>query len=416
MHILHIAPYYAPAMQFGGIVRALVDLSKEQARQGHQVTILTTDVLNDKERISPSEETPFRDEGLSLKVVRCRNLSAFLAASYQLYLPRGFSEKLKPLLKECDVLHCHGNRNFLNVIAASFAFRASVPIFFSPHGTIDLFETKLIGKRLFDFFFNTGFLQMVHQFTAVSPREEAELLAKGIAKERIQVIFNPVPPLPEPDREESNTLRRLLKAEEPERFLLCYIGRISHTKGLDFFLDVFKSVPFSATFVIAGNDMGGCKAGLIRKAEELHIGWSDHLPRDTTVKPADKQIIFAGFQNDAEKATLLYAMDGFVYPSVKEIFGIAPFEAIACGLPVCVSRQSGCGEMVRSAEAGYSADYGDVKGWEEALLHLCSAERKEERDRMLERGQRFIQRYLSLSAITAETVECYRKHLNDRRI
>ena len=47
------------------------------------------------------------------------------------------------------------------------------------------------------------------------------------------------------------------------------------------------------------------------------------------------------------------AADAYTGPSVEDAFGIPPLEAMACALPVIVSRQSGISELVTHGEDGY---------------------------------------------------------------
>ena len=46
MHILHVTPYYPPTWAYGGIPRIVDGLSRAQQKQGHKVSVLTTDVFD----------------------------------------------------------------------------------------------------------------------------------------------------------------------------------------------------------------------------------------------------------------------------------------------------------------------------------------------------------------------------------
>lgn len=50
MHILHLSPYYKPAYAFGGVVRAVEGMAGALVKRGHQVTVLTTDALDQTAR------------------------------------------------------------------------------------------------------------------------------------------------------------------------------------------------------------------------------------------------------------------------------------------------------------------------------------------------------------------------------
>jgi glycosyltransferase involved in cell wall biosynthesis len=58
-------------------------------------------------------------------------------------------------------------------------------------------------------------------------------------------------------------------------------------------------------------------------------------------------------------------------PSVSEPFGIAPLEAMQCGCPSIISKQSGCGEILTNV---IKVDYWDVHAMADAIYSLCTNE------------------------------------------
>ena len=55
---------------------------------------------------------------------------------------------------------------------------------------------------------------------------------------------------------------------------------------------------------------------------------------------------FPGFMKGKQVYEVYKNSDVFVMPSVSEPFGIAPLEAMQCGTPSIISKQSGCGEIL----------------------------------------------------------------------
>jgi alpha-1,3-rhamnosyl/mannosyltransferase len=81
-------------------------------------------------------------------------------------------------------------------------------------------------------------------------------------------------------------------------------------------------------------------------------GWGDaRLPDAARELVRTKQLRFAGFVDAALLPALYAGARVFVYPSVYEGFGLPPLEAMACGVPVIVSRRASLPEVVGDAGA-----------------------------------------------------------------
>ncbi|MDB9372524.1 glycosyltransferase family 4 protein [Nodularia sphaerocarpa] len=81
-----------------------------------------------------------------------------------------------------------------------------------------------------------------------------------------------------------------------------------------------------------------------------------------------ERIIFTGYVDDQDLASLYSNALVFVYPSLYEGFGLPPLEAMQCGTPVITSNTSSLPEIV--GNAGIMLDPHDVDGLCESLFKL----------------------------------------------
>ena len=130
-------------------------------------------------------------------------------------------------------------------------------------------------------------------------------------------------------------------------------------KGFDEIIDLMPRliarVP-NLAYVAAGD--GSDRARLEAKAKALGV---------------EKNVLFTGRIEEAEKADLYRLADAYVMPSSGEGFGFVILEALACGIPVVASAADGTREAVRGGELGLVVDPQDADGLERAIIDalLC---------------------------------------------
>lgn len=114
--------------------------------------------------------------------------------------------------------------------------------------------------------------------------------------------------------------------------IILFLGRITIQKGADYFLKAAKKVlevnP-DVYFIIAGT--GDMESQIIE--ETASMGISD-------------KVLFAGFVQKEKLAHFYKMADLYVLPSISEPFGLTPLEAITCGTPALISKQSGVSEVI----------------------------------------------------------------------
>jgi glycosyltransferase involved in cell wall biosynthesis len=156
-------------------------------------------------------------------------------------------------------------------------------------------------------------------------------------------------------RQNVAALRREL--DLPERYFL-FTGRLVREKGVFELLSAYakldESVRQQVGLVFVGD-------GVSRQLLEAQAA---------SVSPGE--VRFAGFAQ-REQLAIYYALaEMLVLPTYADTWGLVVNEAMACGLPVIVSRAAGCGsELVRENWNGLSVPPRDVSSLTEAMYSLA---------------------------------------------
>lgn len=136
---------------------------------------------------------------------------------------------------------------------------------------------------------------------------------------------------------------------DDEVFRVVYVGRVDVTKGVPLLLEAFSTLPDPAKLTIVG--------GWPTRQMRLYMeDWMEREPR-IEVAPGDP-------------LPALQKADVFVHPTYEDGFGYAPMEALACGVPVIVTEDTGMKEYVTEGVNGYIIPTGDVDALREHLMHL----------------------------------------------
>jgi glycosyltransferase involved in cell wall biosynthesis len=376
MRILQLAPFYSPRL--GGSPQVVYQISKSLVERGQEVTILAGDF--------GIREANFPENGATRIIFPSISRWGFY-----------FTPKLiawcRKYIDEFDVIHLHEVRTFQNIVVHWFAVKKRIPYVLSAHGTLPVIVQRKVAKHFYDFLFGNSLLQHAKKFIAVSPTEEGWYRDQGIERERIQLIYNGL------DQEEFSHMplrgefRKLLGIDKDVKMIL-YLGRLHRRKGIEFLITAYSRMHQnigSNLLVIAGPDDGE-----LVKLRSL----------------ADKQglrnhVRFAGPLYGEDKLAAYFDADIVASPGEYEIFGLVPFEALMCGTPVVVSDDCGMGQIIKSAQAGYTVPYGDVEALAQALYHIFA--NGEEAKQKVVAGQQFIRENLDWNKITNKLIDLYQE-------
>jgi glycosyltransferase involved in cell wall biosynthesis len=344
VNILHIAPYYAPAYAFGGVVSALEGLTQAQAQQAHQVTVLTTDALTRTERYTG----PMRETRAGVQVIRIPN-ALYRLRRWNLSSPIGLGRELKGLSP--DVIHLHEFRTVENFLALSTLKR--IPTVLSPHATLRYDTGRGLVKQVWDRLISPRVAPAVRAIVALTAQEQHEI-------EQVWHTFAAtVPPIHiVPNGVDLETFTHLPDGAPfrqrhniaQQDTIILFMGRLHARKGVEVLVKAFQQANLpDAWLVLAGPDEG----------------MEEYL---RTI--AGERVIFTGFIGGQERLQALSAADLFVLPAVGEGLSMAVLEALAAGLPVILSPE--CNMPETEARGAGLIVLPDVDQLAEALTQLIN--------------------------------------------
>ena len=337
MRILHVYKDYHPVI--GGIENHIRMLAREQARRGHQVTVLVT---------SLTRRTEVREmEGV--RVVKAARLAHVASTPLSL----AFFIQMGRL--PADVAHLHFPYPPGEV--ANLLFGKGRP-------TVITYHSDVVRQKLILFFYRPLLMKALayaDRIIATSPyyiesspflrsfREKCVVIPLGVEIERFA----------QADEGEVEAIRRRYGAP-----LLLFVGKLRYYKGIPYLLEAMRTLErtseLDARLVIVGS--GPMEDAWRKMAREMGL---------------EGRVFFTGQVEDEVLPAFYHACDLFVLPAShrSEAFGTVQVEAMAAGKPV-VSTEVGTGTswVNRHGETGLVVPARDPHALAEAIKTLLEDE------------------------------------------
>ena len=323
-----ISQYYYPAFSFGGPVLKIKSIAEGLSKRGHQVTVVTSSLLDVSGRRLASR-TMLQEVG-GVEVIYLSSIVSFRALSINL----GILPYCRNYLREFDVLHVYAYFNSLGFIAVHYAKKWGIPYVLEPMGMVIPVGRNLKLKRLYYQAVGRKLIEEASRIVVTSAQEGEDLVKHGfvdmekIVERRDGIDLSEFQHLPERGRfREKHGIR-------PHEKVILFLGRISPVKSIELLFEAFAGLRLSNTrlVVVGPHESKGYSASLERLQCELHLKSS---------------VLVLGPLYGIERLSALVDSDVLVLPSIQESFGIAVAEAIATGVPVIVTEHCGIAPYVR---------------------------------------------------------------------
>jgi N-acetyl-alpha-D-glucosaminyl L-malate synthase BshA len=361
---------------YGGSGIVATELGKELAARGHEIHFIS---------YAPPLRLDQSDPDIHFHEVEVTTYPLFDHPPYTLALATKMAEVAE--LEGLDLLHCHYAipHSVSAYLAKSMLHPRKLPVVTTLHGT----DITLVGADRSYLPITRFSIEKSDGVTAVSNYlQEATYRTFGV-KNHIEVIYNFVncdifKPANKPD------LRGRFAAEGQK--ILIHLSNFRPVKRPVDVVDVFSIV------------QSRLPAVLLMVGDGPERGNAEWRARHHGI---EKSVHFLGKRSDIED--LMSSADLLLLPSENESFGLVALEAMACEVPVVVSRVGGLPEVVTEGVEGYLVEPHNVQGMAERAYEILAddALRKE----MGKRGRRCARERFCSTKIIPIYESYYRKIL-----
>ncbi len=412
MRVLHVTPLYWPSL--GGGEQVTQALSEQMAREGHDVTVLTTDAASVERFWDPhSPRMDERDTVINgVRVIRAP-VRPFPLGQLGLFVVRGMAIRLFDPLQISSVVRYVGSW-MPRVPSFRQALRRLPGTFDLVHGfnlswescLVDAYEFARAHQRVYVVtpFLHTGEpghrrvsrnYGMSHQIAALrgshrvivqTPTEARAIEQLGVDPARIIEVGVGIDPA-------------WIAGGDADRFrarhnlrgpIVAFIGRATRDKGVTALVRAMQQIWASgieAECVIAG----------------LALPDFEHFLK---AQPANPGLRLLGLISETDKRDLLAAADLVAMPSRAESFGIVYLEAWACAKPVIGAHAGGAADVIDDGVDGYLVPFDDTSALANRLRELLAD--RERAHAMGEAGRRKLLNRYTWDTIYTKTLAVYR--------
>lgn len=176
---------------------------------------------------------------------------------------------------------------------------------------------------------------------------------------------------------------------EPGQKVVVHVSNFRRVKNVSHVVEVFHRIL-----------QEGISAKLLLVGDGPDRSNVEQLTRDLGIQGA---VRFLGKQDPVQE--ILSIADLFLLTSGSESFGLAPLEAMACGVPVVCSDVGGLPELVEGSEAGFLCPLGDIHAFAKACIKVLTDDSLHAE--MAQHAREYAVRHYDTHAIVVQYEEYY---------
>jgi glycosyltransferase involved in cell wall biosynthesis len=326
MRLLVVLPAYEPAYAIGGgVTYSMVTLCRAIVNRGVPITVYTTNVNGGNVPLDVPLREPIDIGGVSV----CYFKSTFGPKS--MFYSADLVRQMRSTVHEFDVVYITGFFMWTGIKAVRICRKNRVPVIAGIHGgfTYKARQKSRLKKIIFRQLFIKNAINSVAAIHLTSHFEQINS-AGWLNGRPVFVIPNPVDPetlSPCRDKRKEFRSKYNIPLDAP---VLIAATRFDWMKRIDLLIEAMAKLPHWR-LVVVGDFASGTGPRLMEYARSVAV--SD-------------RITWTGYLERKDLCVAMSASDIFALVSETENFGNVAVEAMMCGLPVLVSKETGVCEFI----------------------------------------------------------------------
>ncbi|MCK5450023.1 glycosyltransferase family 4 protein [Candidatus Pacearchaeota archaeon] len=331
MKVLIVTHYFQPHV--GGIEIVAYNQAKELVKQGHEVTIVSSKIGDEKEREIID----------GIKIIRVKAWNFFekkFGIPYPVFSLR-LIKVLNDEVKKAEVINLHGHVYFSSVIGAHICKKLEKSFVLTQHNNYIYYKNPIFNFMEFvvDKILGKYVLSSAKEIIVISNQTKQYVQSIIKKSKKISIIYNGI------DLEKFKSLKNIKQKNN----VILFTGRFIDWKGIKELINIAKQLS-QYEFWFAGQ---GHLVNLINLPNTKNLGYKT---QDELVRLYNKATIC-------------------VFPSWHEPFGLVGLEAMSCGKSV-IATPLGFSEYIENGKDGIIIPAKDEKALKNAIVDLIRNPKK----------------------------------------
>lgn len=379
MKILIFSTVYLPSTIYGGPTSVAAQHAKELVNRGHEVSIVTSNILN----LKPLEYIGGENVN-STSVIDGVQVIYFktkmVGKKFSLLSSKELTVWANEHIDKFDAVHIHFARELMANSLVKIAINKKVPVFLQTHGMLN---NNKFPRNIIDKIITMNVLNNVNGVFVL--QEVEEKVIKGMNSESYTIT------LPNGLNVVNNMAR--WNHENLDKKVILFVARLHPRKRVLDFIEMAKilnRVDNSITFKIIGPDSGDLERA-IKQVNEYNL--QDKVTFEGAI---DRLLIYKEYANSSI----------YVLPSINEPFAMTLLEALQVGIPTIATEKIHNKSILQNSNSIVIAKQ-NPESLAEAVLYILN--NVDVAKKLSENGQNLILNELNINKIVDILINCYEK-------